>query len=245
MEKIEKVHGDAILKLFKECQQDRLPLTFRLTNGNYERLTYIIDILKRKRIYYFLIECQQSFQKTTANLDIIPLNFEFIGRDEIKYTFETSVSEISHDVIRIRFPEIVYRYQRRRLFRLEAPHGTRLYFNVNGARYKLLVINISLGGTLGVLVSLTKEMERELKVLSPKILKNVELIFPSQSDTHGDSKVNIKKCRIARQERNLQTQKYECALEFKEISEAQHKKLTELFYRWQREYLRKRKLFMV
>jgi c-di-GMP-binding flagellar brake protein YcgR len=244
MAKIDKVHGDTILLLFKECLQDGLPLKFSLKNGNYQRLTYIADILKQKRIYYFQIECHRSFQIATADLEIISLDFEFVGRDGIKYTFETIVGDISPDVVRIRFPEVAYRYQRRRLFRLEAPHGTRLYFNVKEARYKLLIINVSLGGTLGVFKGLTKKMEQELKLFSPQVIENAELIFPSQSEARG-SKVNIKKCRIVRQERNLLTQKYECALEFKEISEDQQDKLTELFYQWQREYLRKRKQLRV
>jgi c-di-GMP-binding flagellar brake protein YcgR len=32
-------------------------------------------------------------------------------------------------------------------------------------------------------------------------------------------------------------------MEFKEISEKEQRKLTELFYQWQRDYLRKRRLF--
>jgi len=71
----------------------------------------------------------------------------------------------------------------------------------------------------------------------------VQLVFPSKAENEDDSKVTIKKCQIIRQERNSQTQKYECAMEFKEITENEQKKLTELFYQWQRDYLRKRRLF--
>jgi c-di-GMP-binding flagellar brake protein YcgR len=244
MSKIEKIRGDAIKALFKELQQGRIPLKTRLMNGDYEHVTYVIDIHEFKRIPFFLIESQESFQKAADDLDVLRLRFEYIGKDRIKYTFKTSDTQISNEKIWIRFPESVLRFQRRRLFRLDAPHGTRLYFNVNDVRYKLLVVNVSLGGTLGVLVSLTKEMEQELKMLNPKILTNVELVFPPKGHTDG-SKVNIKTCHVARQGRNRLTQKYECAMEFKEMAEDEQKRLTELFYWWQREYLRKRKLFKV
>ena len=102
---------------------------------------------------------------------------------------------------------------------------------------------MSLGGTLGVLVSLTKQMEQELKLKEPRILDNVELVFPVKDDIDDTSRVYIKRCQIIRQERNPQTKKYECAMEFKEIIEREQKKLTDLFYRWQRDYLRKRRLF--
>ena len=84
---------------------------------------------------------------------------------------------------------------------------------------------------------------RDRKFNDPRILENVELVFPSKGENEDESKVSIKRCQIIRQERNPQTQKYECAMEFKEITEKEQKKLAELFYQWQRDYLRKRRLF--
>ena len=243
MENIEKIQGDAILQLFKELQQKKIPLNVKLTDGNYEHLSYLKEIRKRLRTHYFLIEYNEAFQKATENLDEWQLSIEFTGKDGIMYAFETNDSDVSREMIWIKFPETVHRYQRRSLFRLEAPHGTRLYFEINDVRYKLLVINVSLGGTLGVLVSLTKEMEQELKLKKPRVIENVELVFPSKVKEGDESKVNIKNCQIIRQERNPQTKKFECAMAFKEITETEQKKLTELFYQWQRDYLRKRRLF--
>ncbi len=205
----------------------------------------IKDIRKRNRTHYFLIDYSGDFQKATDGLDDWRVKIEFTGQDGILYAFQTNDSDMSGGMIWMKFPGTIHRYQRRGLFRLEAPHGTRFYFNVNQTRYKLLVINVSLGGTLGVLVSLTRQMEQELKLNNPNILENVELVFPSKHDNDDDSKVKIKRCQIIRQERNPQTQKYEFAMEFKEITEDEQKKLTQLFYKWQRDYLRKRRPFKV
>jgi c-di-GMP-binding flagellar brake protein YcgR len=243
MANIEKIQGDAILQLFKELQREKIPLKVRLTNGTYEHLSYLKEIRKRLRTQYFLIDYNDEFQKATENLDEWHLRIEFTGPDGILYAFQTSDNDLSRGMIWIKFPQTVHRYQRRSLFRLEAPHGTRLYFNINEIPYKLLVINVSLGGTLGVLVSMNKQMEQALQLHKPTVLENVVLKFPSRDDPDDDSTVNIKRCLIIRQARNLQTQKFECAMEFKEISEREQKKLTELFYQWQRDYLRKRRLF--
>ncbi|MBT8370734.1 MAG: hypothetical protein HKO68_18290 [Desulfobacterales bacterium] len=245
MTKIEKIQGNAVLELFEELQHHKIPVTLFSKNEVHRSMVYIVDIRKLKRIPHFLIKYRKGFQQATENLDSQKLHFEFIGSDKIKYAFETNGGEILRGLKWIRFPESVHRYQRRRLFRLEAPHGTRLYFKVNNTCYTLLVINISLGGTLGVLVSLTKQMEKELKLYSLKTLENVELIFPARRDNYDDSKVKIKRCRINRQARNPLTNKYECAMEFQEMTEIEQKKLTELFYQWQRAYLRKRRLFEV
>jgi c-di-GMP-binding flagellar brake protein YcgR len=243
MENIELIQGDAVLQLFKELQQNKTPLRVKLTNGDYEHLSYLKQIRKRLRTHYFLIEYNEDFQTAAKDLEEWHLQIEFTGDDGILHAFHIKDSDVSRQLIWLKVPESIQRFQRRSLFRLEAPHGTRLFFEVNGIRYKLLVINVSLGGTLGVLVSLTKQMEQELKLKEPRMLDNVELVFPSRNDNDATSRVRIKSCQIIRQERNPQTKKYECAMEFKEIIETEQKKLTELFYQWQRDYLRKRRLF--
>ena len=243
MENMELIQGDAVLQLFKELQHKKTPLRVKLANGDCVHLSHLKQIRKRLRTYYFLIEYNEDFQAAAKNLGELHLNVEFTGEDGILCAFQTQESDISRDMIWLKFPQSVHRYQRRSLFRLEAPHGTRLFFEVAEIRYKLLVINVSLGGTFGVLVSLTKQMEQELKLKAPQILENVELVFPSKDDNNDGSKVSIKSCQIIRQERNPQTTKYECAIEFKEIIATEQKKLTDLFYRWQRDYLRRRRLF--
>ena len=244
---IDKIQGSAVLKLFKKLQQDGIPLKMQLINGEYERLTYIAEIRKWKKAHYFLVEYHENFRIAADGLDDRRLRFEFAGKDNINYTFETGTDQTSRKLIWVRLPEIVNCYQRRGHFRLEAPHGTRLCFKINDKPYDLLVINISLGGTLGALSSLTIKMERELRVKSPEILENVELIFPSNNNNENseDSTVNIKQCKIIRQRRNPQTQGYEIAIKFKEMAEDQQKKLTKLFYQWQRDYLKKRRRFKV
>ena len=245
MANIEKIQGDAILRLFKELQKEKIPLKVQLANGDYEHLSHLKEIQKRLRTHYFLIEYSEDFQKAIEGLEEWDLRFEFTGHDGILYAFQSSNHDVSRGMIWIKFPQTIHRYQRRSLFRLEAPHGTRLYFSVNEMRYKLLVINVSLGGTLGVLVSLTRQMEQELQLNKPRILENVELKFPSKDENDDESKVTIKRCQIIRQERNIQTKKFEYAIAFKEITKEEQKKLNELFYQWQRDYLRKRRLFKI
>ena len=243
MVNIEKIQGEAILQLFKELHKEKIPLKVKLINGEYEHMSHLREIRKRLRTHYFLIDYNEEFQKATEDLEDWRLRIEFTGSDGILYAFESGKKDVSRGMIWMKFPDVVHRYQRRSLFRLEAPHGTRLYFSVNDVRYKLLVINVSLGGTLGVLVSLTKQMEQDLQLNRSRIIENVELRFPSRADNDDESTVNIKRCQIIRQERNQQTNKFECAIAFKEITEEEQKKLTELFYQWQRDYLRKRRLF--
>jgi len=242
MGNIEKIQGDAILQLFKKLQQEKIPLKVKLTKGDFEHLSHLKQIRKRLKSRYFLIEYSQDFLTATENIDDWRLRIEFIDSDGIKYAFQTKHSAVLQGMIWMKFPEAVHRYQRRSLFRLEAPGGTHFYFTDNEIHYKLVVINVSLGGTLGVLVRVTGQLEQELKLKSLRIIKNGELVFPSKADNEDDSKVNIKQCQIVRKNRNPQTDKHEYAVEFKKITENEQTKLTELFYRCQRDYLRQRRL---
>jgi c-di-GMP-binding flagellar brake protein YcgR len=242
MADIEKIREEALPQLFHELQRDRIPLKLQLRNNDDIHSTFITDIRKRKKALHFLAEYPHGLQTLTKDRQTPRLRFEFIDNINIKHVFETESWEASGEMIWVKFPEYVRRYQRRRLFRLEAPQGTHLYFKENDIRYKLLVINVSLGGTFGVLGSSAKQMGQELKRHESKTLKNVELVFPSEDRKAAGAIVNIERCLIKRKEINPATNKSEYALEFIEISEEEMKNLTELFYKWQREYLRKRKI---
>lgn len=245
MADIEKIQGEAVARIFAELQQKQIPLRILGEESEEPHLTVVTDVRKLRRKLGFLIKDPGEVLKADDDADVRRLHFEFIGEDNIKYLFETGGGEFYRGMIWLELPEVVRRHQRRRLFRLEAPHGTRLYFRFKETRYKLLVINVSLGGSLGVLVSLTKQMEQDLQTYQPRILENIELVFPAKNDTEDNSTVTIKRCRIKRQERNAQTNKYECAIEFMEIAEAEEKKLTHFFYEWQRDFLRKRRRLKV
>jgi c-di-GMP-binding flagellar brake protein YcgR len=242
MADIEKIREEALPQLFNELQRDKNLLKFKLPNSDDVYSTYITDIRKRKRALHFIAKYPRHFQKPTEETNPSRLRFEFFDRENIKYVFETEFWEVLREMIWVRFPEYVHRYQRRKMFRLEAPHGTRLYFKVNNIRYKLLVINVSLGGTLGVLASFTKPMEQEIKLKDSMMLKNVELLFPSGNRKMDGTIVNIKRCQVNRQKQNPVTNNFECAIEFKQISDEEKRNFSDLFYKWQREYLRKRKI---
>jgi c-di-GMP-binding flagellar brake protein YcgR len=242
MTEIEIVRGSPILRLLTELHQDKRPLKISWKDTDAEYSTQIADIRKRRRKLHFRLNAQEDFLATWESAVPQQLQFEFVDKENITYVFETGPAVLSRKAVWIAFPEFIRRYQRRSLFRLDAPPGTRLFFNIDDDHHKLLVINVSLGGTLGVIVSLTKQMEDELTQHKLKTLENVDLVFPAKEQKAQDSTVRIRSCRIKRQKKNPLTQKLEYAIEFVELDEDEQEKLTQLFYRWQRKYLRRRKL---
>ena len=180
MTEIEIVQGAPILKLLTELHQDKRPLKIRWKDTDAEYQPHIADIRKRKRKLHFQLNSQEDFLATWESAAPQQLQFEFVDKENITYVFETGPGVLSRKAVWIAFPEFIHRYQRRSLFRLDAPPGTRLFFNIDDDRYKLLVINVSLGGTLGVIVSLTKQMEDELTQPKLRTLENVDLVFPAK-----------------------------------------------------------------
>jgi c-di-GMP-binding flagellar brake protein YcgR len=245
MAEIEKISGKAVLKLLTNLQLDKIPLKIRWKDEDRSYSTCVADIRKRKRRLHFLINAPEAFLSARDPGAPSKLRFEFIDKENIKYVFETGAGLLSRAMMWVAFPEFVRRYQRRSLFRLDAPPGTQVYFNVNDVHYKLLVINVSLGGTLGVLVSFSQQMDQKLTACESQVLQDVELHFPPKKQKEQASVVEIKRCRIKRKHRNPLTRKYECAIEFTEIDEQEQEKLTQIFYSWQRKYLRLRRLKQV
>ena len=244
MEKVEEIQGAAVLDLFKKLADDGTPLKMQFINDEYERFVEIAEIRKWKKTYYFLVKYNENFRVADDDLDDLRIRFEFADKDNINYAFETESNQVSRSKIWVRLPEIIYRYQRRKYFRLEAPHGTKLYFKIKDTSFNLLVINVSLGGTLGAMVGLTKELELAFQKKSLNMLEFVELIFPN-NENNEDYRVNIKQCKIRRQLINPKTRKLEWAIEFEEIAEDQQKQLKAILYQWQRDYLKRRKRFKV
>ncbi len=235
----EQITGKALFRIFNELLQDKTLLKMKLLNGDLEHLTYLTDIRQGRRKTYILVDYPENFLQIPEPNEHRRFRFEFTAKDNIRYIFESEAEKYSQDVMWIPLPESAERFQRRKLFRLDAPHGTRLFFKIDDSQCELWVVNVSLRGSLGVLVSMNAKMEKNLKLYNHRLLENVELVFPSESD---HKKVKIKQCQIKRQEINLHTDKYECAVEFKEISDDEEKKFTEYFYEHQRKFLKKRRL---
>ena len=137
----------------------------------------------------------------------------------------------------IRFPEFIERIQRRKHFRIETPYGSKLNFEVNSTRRELNLIDISLGGVFGVLARLKQEIQMKPILKIGGVLEHIEMIFPVKE---GEQTVNIKKAAVVRFEEDPQTAKHRYAFQFKEIKRHDQRKLKELVYRFQREFLQKR-----
>ena len=234
---INNLQGDAIKDIFEELIRDKTYIRLQLVDGDFQRLTVMTGIRKKLRNPVFLIDYPEGFKEAVAKSADWKVRIEFTGGDNLKYSFTASKGQISQDVIRLPFPKRIHRHQRRKHFRLEAPDGTTLAFNVKADVCKEKVIDISLGGAMIALVYPGDKDPNGLPFQIGDILQDVELGFPSKT---GDHQINIRKAAVVRiEDGTAGSQKY-CGLQFIDIDKDQVKKLTEFIYNYQRRFLRKR-----
>jgi len=238
MAETEKIKAGDIQKTLTELRQEKIFLKFKLADKNYEGLTFITGFQKRKGGQHLSIDYPDGFEDAVADMDEWPLRFEFTGRDKIKYVFNSPGGHIHQGKIWIQFPGEIERFQRRKLFRLEAPPGTRLHLNTKDIRYELLVINVSIGGTFGALVKPARQNAMDQVLHEDTTVEDAKLTFSYKNEVQI---VSIKRGKIQRVNRNSSTGRYQYAIEFIDISEHNENKLTKLIYRFQREHLKKRK----
>lgn len=233
----EKITGGAISKIFEELLLYKTLLRLTIENTDFENLTLVSGLTTRNKKPHFTIDPPEGFSESAADIDPWCIHFQFTGKDHIKYRFTTIGGEIDDDQIYVKMPQEMKRMQRRELFRLKAPVGTKLCITQHAARHELGVINISIGGSLAALVQTDYHVIENPPFADTQNLTDVKLIFPSGIMRQP---IKIKTARIKRMKKNPETTQYEVALEFFKISASEKKRLTDLIYRLQRQYLRHR-----
>ena len=237
MAESEKIKGAAISKLFEELLHHKTLLKLTVVDSDEEHLTQINALANRNKVPHLFVDTPEGLAPILAKIDPWHLHFEFTGKDHIKYTFRTTGGEIEDNRIYVKCPREIERWQRRELYRLNAPAGTKLCLPRGTVRYELDVIDISIGGTLAALVRTSSHDLETPPFDDAQIIKDVELVFPSEI---MKPPIKIKTVQLKRLRLNSEKTGYEVAFEFYKIRTGEQKRLTELIYRLQRQTLRHR-----
>lgn len=236
-----QIKGDRIRLQMEELVKANTLVNMRLRGvEGYERLTMINEISKDGADTFLVIDPPRDFQSAIAKEPRWRLQFTFTGLDKIEYNFSTQGGRLKDDAIWVPMPTVVNRVQRRRHFRVETPPGTLLVMTVNGEARALDLINLSQGGSLGVVSRRRGErlsVEPLFKVGAQFF--NLTVVCPGNEDTET-TRAAIKKAVVRRVEEDRQQYKHRYALEFTEMAPPEQRTVTTFIYRLQREYLRKR-----
>jgi len=237
MAKSEKIRGSALTKIFEELILFKTLLTLDFSNSDHKQLTRISALADRNNEPHFIMETPEGLEHAAAKNAPWHIRFEFTGRDQIRYGFTSVGAEILGKRTFVKMPRVLERNQRRKLFRVSAPAGTKLRLTIDGIGLELEVINLSIGGSLAALVQTNPNIKGSRPFADNYFLKNAELVFPAEI-MHQSIKISA--IQIKRIKMDTETKRYEVALEFYEIDKSEERKLTDLIYRLQRQDLRRR-----
>ena len=237
MDETDNIQGKTRFNIFEQLKEDKIFIQIRLLGKKYQRLTLVTDIKTKNNIPFFVIDYPEGFREAVEGVDVWKLLFAFNGADKLQYRFRTSHGQIFDNEIWLEFPDFIERMQRRKYFRLDAPIGTKIHLKVSSINREMDVINISLGGALGVFKRIKKETRKGPILKMGETLRHIELEFSSEKEYRT---VHIKKAVVVRIEKNPLKSLYRYAIKFIGVEKEDTKALTRRIYDLQRKYLKKR-----
>lgn len=223
-------------EIIEHAKNGKTLIRMTMIGKDYERLTFIHDIRNKDSVKYLLIDYPDGFSNLVAGT-CRQIQCEFTGSDHLSYVFCADIAHIDSDSIWLQFPEIVRRRQLRRDFRVDVPCGTLMVFKKSGILLKNQVINLSLGGSFGALISARDRVCPVWPLCVGDALTEIELNFRSKL---SGQRVYIRKAKVVRFEENPVLHTCCFAIRFADMNKSEEKALTELIYVIQREYRLKR-----
>ena len=237
MDAFGQLTGRDVLLLFRQLQDSNIFLSMRLLGKGYERITVITGLREHKKTPTFRIDYPQGFTRAVDGLEEWRIKFEFTGKDRVQHTFRVTGGTVEEDEIWLPFPKEVERIQRRQYFRIEPPFGSRLLCSIANTPRAMDVLNISIGGALGLLVKRKKETLSTSPLKPNDALKDVGLAFPGE---RGENRVSVTRVVVRRVFQDSETGLFRYGLEFNDMERSEKTTLTRLVYEFQRLILRKR-----
>ncbi len=235
-----KVQGAKLIELFNELIGQKTIISMNVVGAGFDRLTCITGTVHDAGGRHLLIDPPDDFEEAAADKDLWHLRFNFNGPDQLEYIFSTRGGELADQNLKIPFPEYVERLQRRRNFRVDVFTGTRMHFQLKKIKGVLDVVNVSLGGSYGVLVKHNFKFIRGSVLKMDQQVYDINIVFPGD-ENEPDETVYVKQAEIKRVEHDQDRGFYRYAFEFKKIDKEERQRLTQIIYGLQRKYLQRRK----
>ena len=234
-----KIQGIKLEALFDELIAKKTIISINVVGAGFERLTCIMATEKDSAGMFLLIDQPDEFSKSAGRPEQWNLRFNFNGPDQLEYIFCTRGGQYSGRNLKVPFPEYVERLQRRKDFRIMTLPDTKLIFAAKKIKGVIDLINISLGGTFGVLRKHNqKDLSGSLFALDQRLYK-LGIIFPADKEL-AQQVVLINKAEVRRIEHDKERKLYKYAFEFTEIDKNERQKLTQAIYHIQRQFLKNR-----
>jgi hypothetical protein len=225
------------IRLFRELQQNKIPLRFHLLGEGYDRLSIVTGIEKRDGKIYVLVDRPGGFDNDVPDGIGKRVQLEFGDKDHIPHSCRSVLTYAEGEDLWLELPEDLQRSQRRQHFRVDTPQGTRIVYAFEGREQEAPVLNISMGGIL--IIGPDNKSEE-----GPALYKGAKVTSLCLWGKQEGQPVRIwiGKGQIVRIDKNPDTKRMNYAIQFQALEPSDAKALDRFIYFSQRRLLRKRSL---
>ena len=226
----EMIQGERLGEMVQALIDSRRICKMEIPETSYSWITLLIGAKKAGSSNYLLVDGVTGFEEALSLSNKQEVVLDFSAFDGVPCHFQTAVIKCLPKEIWVEFPEAIYRVQKRAYYRLEAPAGAEISYQVeNEKEKKARIRDYSLGG-----VAFLIHGEPNLKPGHP--VKNIRLRLPQGQ---GWITVHIPLAVVRRVEQGPHPLEALCALEFLQISDTTREQLGKHIFEKQRSFIRK------
>lgn len=239
MEFRNQIQGEKAVTIFQQLQGQRVPLRFHVLGRGYERLSIVTGIEIQKGRVFVLLDLPARFENEMPDAAGARVQIEFVDRKGIPHSCRTVIHYVQGDDLWLVLPDYIERIQRRKHFRVEPPQGTRLVFPFQRQEVEAPVLNLSLGGVLGI-----SPMKGDTRSLPLQVGMRVERLRLLSMMEEDKVEVGINRAEVIRVEKIPESTRINFALHFLRMNRPDSQVLDRFLYYCQRRLLKKRSLLL-
>ncbi len=228
----EIIVGEKVLEILREWIDTRQICRLKIPNTSHGGITVLLGFRKKNGVPCLIIDNIPTFDQILPRYLNHEIEIEFLEKKGILCSFQTKLLESQLKYVLTTIPEVIFRFQRRKYFRVNARSGTRVIFQIKkGESRSANVKDYGVGGVAFFIDPTTELLKEE------DILTNINLKIPFL-----DRKLNfyISKGVVKRREPES-SGKFICAVEFLEMLEPTREKLWHHILEEQRLQIRRMK----
>ncbi|MFZ1983548.1 MAG: PilZ domain-containing protein [Desulfatitalea sp.] len=232
MSNFEKITGPKVVEIIHELISGKTLVKVSIPKKDFERLTIVIGTRTEGGVLHFQIDPPEGLWMALQKADQPEtLRFEFLDETRLPHRFEAPLNDYDQEIW-LQCPEYIQRYQLRNDFRIKAPANAHATALINETELKMHVDNISLGGLYCHCPNSAKAM-----LFKDQIIENLDLVFTFGGEYQM---LSIGRAVVRRLEGRTRQRHFGVAFEFAQMNTEVKKRLTQIIYGLQRDYLKNR-----
>lgn len=207
----EGISGESLREMLERLKAERTVLHVISAERRYERLALITQIDATGGGGNLLLSPPPGFPDDLKRFPSGHIEVQYLGRDQMPYSFESEVVERSSGSLWVEPPARIEGSRRRRYARVTPPVRTAVRFVTHGESIAATVANLGAGGAL---ILLDVPLRGDLRVRSGAVLDDLRVSCAAKTLRF---QITVRKSLVKRGQGEMQPDFFSVALQFLEM----------------------------